>query len=117
MHLVWFWRIGVVLAMVAAGFYAWNAPDVGPRAIATGVLFLLGILLTLDFLTAMFNLPLLAFYVSLWCMLTFTSLFDLLLFGRHLGAKQNRIVLAVWMTNLVVGVAAFLLWYSLQTTP
>jgi hypothetical protein len=117
LHLVWFWRIGVVLAMTAAGVYAWNAPEVGPRAIATVVLFALGVLLALDLFTAMFNLPLLAFYSLLWGLLTLTSLLDLFLFGRHLGAKRNRIVLIVWMTNLVVGVAAFLLWYSLRSTP
>lgn len=113
-HLVWFWRIGVVLAMVAAGIYAWNAPEIGPRAIATVVLFALGVMLALDLFTAMFNLPLLAFYASLWCLLTITSVLDFVFYGRHLGAKQNRIVLVVWMTNLLVGVAAFLLWYSLS---
>jgi hypothetical protein len=112
-HLVWFWRIGVVLAMAAAGVYAWNAPDVGPRAIATGVLFALGLLLALDLFTAMFNLPLLAFYALLWGLLTITSLLDVLFYGRHLGAKPNRIVPIVWLVNIALGVAALVLWYTL----
>jgi hypothetical protein len=113
-HLVWFWRLGVVLAMAAAGIYAWNAPEVGPRAIATVVLFALGVLLALDLFTAIFNLPLLAFYAFLWGVLTLTSLVDVFFYGRHLGAKQNRIAVLVMFANFALGIAAAVLWFSLR---
>ena len=114
-HLVWFWRIGVILAMLAALVYAWFAPEFTPRAIATGVLLGLGILLALDLFTAIFNLPLLAFYAVLWCGLSLTSLIDIIFFGRHLGAKQNRIAVLVMFANFVLGIVAAVLLLSLRS--
>ena len=83
----------------------------------TGLLFVLGALLVIDLLIAFLNLPLLMFYSSLWVLLTLTALVDLLFYGRHLGRKQNRIVLWVVLGNVVLAVAIFSLWHVLQNPP
>jgi hypothetical protein len=113
-HAVWFWRLGVVMAILAAGVYAWNAPEVGPRAVATALLFTFVVLLGLDLFTAVFNLPLLAFYGLLWCMLSGTSLIDIFFYGRWLSAKSNHIAVLVMFANFALGIAAAVLWFSLR---
>lgn len=114
-HLVWFWRLAIILAMIAGFFYAWNTPEFQQRAIATVVIFALGIVLGFDILVAVFNLPLLLFYALLWLVMTVTSLVDVFLFGRHLSAKTNHIALWVMFANLPLGIAVAMLWAMLRS--
>jgi hypothetical protein len=113
-YLVWFWRLAVIIAMVAGFVYAWNAPEFRERAIATAVIFALGIVLGLDLITAMFNLPLLGFYALLWCAMSVTSLLDVFFFGRHLSAKTNHIAVLVMFANFPIAVVAVVLWAMLR---
>lgn len=114
-HLVWLWRAALLLALVLGGVYAWIAPEVTSRLIAVGVVLGLVVLLALDLFAAFFNLPLIAFYGMLWCLLSLTSLLDVFFYSRHLGARQNRIAVLVMFANFGVCIALALLWFTLRT--
>lgn len=116
-HLVWFWRVAVLALLVVAGVYAFRVPDFHDRLLATGVLFALGFLLILDLFIAFLNLPLLLFYTLLWGLLSLTSLADVLLFGRNLRLKQNRIALWVLLGNVAMVAAIIGLWWVLDSAP
>ena len=116
-HLVWFWRAAMLGLIVVVGIFAWQEPDFQDRLMTTGLLFVLGALLALDLIIAFLNLPLLMFYTLLWVLLTLTALVDLLFYTRHLGRKQNRIVLWVMLGNVALAVAVFSLWHVLQNPP
>jgi hypothetical protein len=112
--LVWFWRGGVLIVLVLGFFVAWFTPDFYTRLITVGVLLGLGLLLVLDLFASLFNLPLVAFYLTLWVFLSLTSLLDLVFYGRHLRARPNRIALNVLLANLsLLGLFA-LAWWLVQ---
>ena len=116
-HLVWFWRVAKRGMIIVVGIFAWREPDFQDRLMTTGLLFVLGALLAIDLLVAFLNLPLLMFYSWLWVMLTLTTVVDLLFYLRHLGRKQNRIVLWVLLGNVLLAVAIFSLWRALENPP
>ena len=112
--LVWFWRAGVVVILVLGFFVAWFTPDFYTRLATVGVLLGLGLLLVLDLFASFFNLPLLAFYCTLWVFLTLTSLLDVVFYARHLPARQNRIALNVLLANLTLLGMIGLAWWLVQ---
>jgi hypothetical protein len=112
--LVWFWRAGVVVVLVLGFFVAWFTPDFHTRLVTVGVLLGLGLLLVLDLFASFFNLPLLAFYCTLWVFLTLASLLDAVFYARHLPARQNRIALNVLLANLTLLGMIALAWWLVQ---
>ncbi len=114
-HLVWFWRAAVLILVLIAGYFAWHEPDVQQRFAATGLMLGLFTLLALDLFVAFLNLPLLLFYALLWSVLTITSLLDIVLYGRHLAAKQNRVAVLILFVNVALVAGAVGLWMYYQS--